>query len=201
MAESNLTPNNLKIIREELGLTQEQLGKRLGVSGRTIRAYESKNVDTHINLPLEQAISISKEYGYSLDYIYCLKSRENVYQNKCMCDIRDFFSSDEKSIVFEMPLKYWELFGAINNIMNSGKNAENIKEDIIKLLADYMDFEISDVVFRITMPKEDFSAYIQSKEGLIPYSRDHETNKAKHRPTEEDTKQIIDFLESLNKSK
>ena len=100
-----------------------------------------------------------------------------------------------------MPLKYWELFGAISKILNSEKSAENIKEDIIKLLADYMDFETSDVVFRITMPKEDFSSYIQSKKGLIPYSREHETNKVKHTPTEEETQQIVDFFDSLNISK
>ncbi len=140
MSKSSFIPNNLKKIREELGFTQEQLGKKLGVESRTIRAYESENDDNCKGLPLEQALKISKLFGYSLDYIYCQKSNENIYPNIFMCDIRELISSDEKSIVFEMPLKYWELFGAISNIMNSGKSAENIKEDIIKLLADYMGF-------------------------------------------------------------
>lgn len=200
MSESNFIPNNLKKIREELGKTQEQLGKDLGVDCRTIRAYESENDNNCKKLPIEKALKISNMFGYSLDYIYCQKSKEQIYQNKFKCDIRKLFFSDENNLYFKLPLKYWDLFNGIMKLSKSGKTEMNIKEDTIKLFSDYEDFDETDVVFQITMPKEQFSEYIQSAEGLIPYSSEHETTIAKHRPTEEEIKRIVDFFESLTKS-
>lgn len=55
-------PNNIKKIREELGLTQEQLGKILGVSGRTIRSYESKcDNGIIVDFPIDKAMALSNE--------------------------------------------------------------------------------------------------------------------------------------------
>lgn len=39
-----MTPEQLKAQRKNLGLTQEEMAKRLGVSGRTYQRYESRAV-------------------------------------------------------------------------------------------------------------------------------------------------------------
>ena len=59
-------PNNLLSIREELKLTQKELGEILNVSVRQICNYETDETST---LPLDKAILISKKWNYSLDYI------------------------------------------------------------------------------------------------------------------------------------
>lgn len=70
-----LINNNLKNCREELEITQEELGKALGVSRKTVTGWEN-NYDT---MPLSKLVKFSNLYNYSLDYILGLSS-ENNYQ-------------------------------------------------------------------------------------------------------------------------
>lgn len=72
---SMLINNNLKNCREELEITQEELGKALGVSRKTVTGWEN-NYDT---MPLSKLVKFSNLYNYSLDYILGLSS-ENNYQ-------------------------------------------------------------------------------------------------------------------------
>ena len=68
---SMLINNNLKNCREELEITQEELGKVLGVSRKTVTGWEN-NYDT---MPLRKMIQFSNLYKYSLDYITGLSSK------------------------------------------------------------------------------------------------------------------------------
>lgn len=64
--------NNLKYVREELEMTQEELGLVFGVKGSTVAGWENN----HDNIPLNKLFKYSKLYGYSLDYLTGL-SRTN----------------------------------------------------------------------------------------------------------------------------
>ena len=70
-----LINNNLKNCREELEITQEELGRILGVSRKTVTGWEN-NYDT---MPLSKLVKFSNLYNYSLDYILGLSSK-NDYQ-------------------------------------------------------------------------------------------------------------------------
>ena len=70
-----LINNNLKSCREELEITQEELGKVLGVSRKTVTGWEN-NYDS---MPLTKLVNFSNLYKYSIDYILGL-SNENNFQ-------------------------------------------------------------------------------------------------------------------------
>ncbi len=66
--------NNIKYCREELEMTQEELGYVFGVTGFTVSGWENNN-DT---MPLPKMVKFSNLYHYSLDFITGL-SKENKY--------------------------------------------------------------------------------------------------------------------------
>ncbi len=67
--------NNIKFIREELEMTQQELGYVFGISGSTIAGWENN----HDTIPLTKLVKLSNLYKYSLDYIVGL-SRTNNYK-------------------------------------------------------------------------------------------------------------------------
>lgn len=69
--------NNLKYCREELEMTQEELGLVFGVKGSTVAGWENN----HDTIPLSKLVKYSNTYGYSLDYLTGL-SRKNVKHDK-----------------------------------------------------------------------------------------------------------------------
>ena len=66
--------NNIKYCREELEMTQEELGYVFGVKGTTVSGWENNN-DT---MTLPKMVKFANMYHYSLDYITGL-SRKNEY--------------------------------------------------------------------------------------------------------------------------
>lgn len=68
--------NNLKWCREELELTQEELGNILNVSRKTISGWENVNDP----IPLSKLIEFCDKYNYSLDFALGL-TRKN-YSSK-----------------------------------------------------------------------------------------------------------------------
>lgn len=69
--------NNLKYVREELEMTQEELGLVFGVKGSTIAGWENNND----SIPLSKLVKYANNYNYSLDYLTGL-SRTNNYIGK-----------------------------------------------------------------------------------------------------------------------
>ena len=65
--------NNLKACREELGMTQKELGFVFGLSDSTIRSWEN----AHESIPLLKLIKFCNLYNYSLDYVVGL-TRKNI---------------------------------------------------------------------------------------------------------------------------
>lgn len=66
--------NNIKYCREELEMTQDELGYIFGVKGTTVSGWENNN-DT---MPLPKMVKFANMYHYSLDYITGL-TRKNEY--------------------------------------------------------------------------------------------------------------------------
>ena len=61
-SESNQSETTLKTLRQELELSQEELGRRLNLSYRTIAEWESRR-----NIPrFDNAIALARELGVSL---------------------------------------------------------------------------------------------------------------------------------------
>lgn len=73
--------NNLKEAREELGMTQKELGFVFGVSKYTVSGWENVNDP----MPLNKLIKFCNMYDYSLDYIVGF-DRKNSHYNKTQYD-------------------------------------------------------------------------------------------------------------------
>ena len=58
--------NRLKVLRAERNWTQEELGKRVGVSRQAINALETEKHDPSLDL----AYRISKEFGTPVEEIF-----------------------------------------------------------------------------------------------------------------------------------
>ena len=61
--------NHVRALRKELGLSQEELGKRCGVSRQTINAIENQKYDP--SLPL--ALQLARILGTTVDALFLPK--------------------------------------------------------------------------------------------------------------------------------
>ena len=68
--------DRLKETRELLELKGKDIGKTLGVSNKTIYGYEN-NYDT---IPLRNLIKYANEYSFSLDYLFGLTNKNELYK-------------------------------------------------------------------------------------------------------------------------
>ena len=67
--------NNLKYCREELEMTQAELGYIFGVSDASVRSWESAKDP----MPLSKLIKFCNLYDYSLDYVVGLTRKNTKY--------------------------------------------------------------------------------------------------------------------------
>ena len=58
--------NNIREKRRELGLSQEELAKRCGVSRQTVNAIENNNYDPTLSL----AFQLARELGTTVDGLF-----------------------------------------------------------------------------------------------------------------------------------
>ncbi len=73
MVISMLIMNNLKYCREEIEMTQEELGNVLGVSRKTVTGWENN----HDTMPLPKLIRFCNLYKFSADYVTGLSNENN----------------------------------------------------------------------------------------------------------------------------
>lgn len=73
--------NNLKYCREELEMTQKELGFVFGVSRYTVHGWENG----HDTMPFNKLIKFCNLYGYSLDFV-CGLSKKNIKYDKLNID-------------------------------------------------------------------------------------------------------------------
>ena len=69
--------NNLRYCREELEMTQAELGYIFGVSDSAVRSWET----AHDSMPLPKLIKFCNMYDYSLDFV-CGLTRKNMKYGK-----------------------------------------------------------------------------------------------------------------------
>lgn len=72
----NVFQNNLKYCREELEMTQKELGYVFGVSRFTVHGWENG----HDSIPFNKLIKFCNLYGYSLDFV-CGLNKKNIKYN------------------------------------------------------------------------------------------------------------------------
>ena len=73
--------NNLRFCREELGMTQKELGFIFGVSDSAVRSWET----AHDTIPLPKLIKFCNRYDFSLDFVVGL-NRKNIEYGKFKTD-------------------------------------------------------------------------------------------------------------------
>lgn len=74
--------NNLKSAREELEMTQTELGNIFGVHNSTVRGWEN-SYDT---IPLKKLIKFCNNFNYSVDYILRLSKNNKQYDDEIKID-------------------------------------------------------------------------------------------------------------------
>lgn len=99
----DLFNNNLKYCREELEMTQKELGFVFGVSRYTVHGWENG----HDMMPLSKLIKFSNLYGYSLDFI-CGLSKKNIKYGKLNID-KEVFGNNIKRLRKELNLSQQSL--------------------------------------------------------------------------------------------
>ena len=67
--------NNLKICRQELEMTQAELGFIFGVSDSAVRSWEN----AHSSIPLNKLIRFCNMYNFSLDFVCGITDRNSKY--------------------------------------------------------------------------------------------------------------------------
>lgn len=110
--------NNIKYIREELEMTQEELGLVFGVSRKTVAGWE----DNHDTMPLNKLVKFSKLYKYSLDYITGLK-RMNTYIELSTLDKKKI-GNKLKEIRFKLGLTQQQIANECNISQTTYSNYE-----------------------------------------------------------------------------
>ena len=68
--------NNLKYCREELEMTQTELGYVFGVSKNTVSGWEN----AHDTMPFNKLIRFCNLYNYSLDFVCGFSRKNNKYE-------------------------------------------------------------------------------------------------------------------------
>ena len=193
-------PNNLFKIREELGYTQKQMGEKLKVCEKTIRNYETYET----NFPLEKAMYLSKEFNYTLDWIYCNadKMKKHTLGNdsessfpKYNIDIRDFISYSNGMVHFTIPNYYWDYIKTRNAITSSNRSLFEKKREIAKLEAKFKAKKPEGQCRRFSLLETNFSSYIHFDEKFIPYA-DAESQE-KYVPTDEQVAEFQSFFNQM----
>ena len=192
--------NNLLSIREELKLTQKELGEILNVSVRQICNYETDETST---LPLDKAILISKKWNYSLDYIYCnstVSKKSNTYyteteKNNFLVDIRTFFCKEKDNLYFTITNSFWEYLKTKENILSSLNSKKETKRAIAELDANYKVEDKSDIRWEYKLPYDKFISKLHFGGSSTIYATSEES---KNKPSPEAVEEVTSFLNFIS---
>lgn len=193
-------PNNLLSIREELKLTQKELGEILNVSVRQICNYETDETST---LPLDKSILISKKWNYSLDYIYCnstVSKKSNTYyteteKNNFLVDIRTFFCKEKDNLYFTITNSFWEYLKTKENILSSLNSKKETKRAIAELDANYKVEDKSDIRWEYKLPYDKFISKLHFGDSSTIYATSEES---KNKPSPEAVEEVTSFLNFIS---
>jgi len=85
LGERKMFDNNLKFCREELEMTQKELGFVFGVSDKTIANWEN----SYDSIPLPKLVRFCNLYNYSVDYALGLTKRNALYDTKIVLNKKE----------------------------------------------------------------------------------------------------------------
>ena len=74
--------NNLKFCREELEMTQTELGNVFGVSDSTVRGWEN----AYDIIPLKKLVKFCNQFNYSVDFVLGLTRKNKKYSDNIKLD-------------------------------------------------------------------------------------------------------------------
>ncbi len=74
--------NNLKRCREELEMTQKELGNVFGVSDSTVRGWEN----AYDTMPLKKLVKFCNQFNYSVDFVLALTKQNKKYSDNIKLD-------------------------------------------------------------------------------------------------------------------
>ncbi len=194
--------NNLVVIRDMLGLSQDELGKAIGVSARQVGYYESGEQP----LPLEKAMLLSDKYGVSLDQIY------GVATNRFFLDVRNLIDIEDGNVVFRFPFDYREYLKTKEQLLR--RNSSNPFPNHLKLYKNIVSVPGNNMLssflnstqyhanhdefsWEVRIPINRFCSMLQIGENKCAYAFDNIDNNSKL--TEEQIIEAETFLELLKK--
>ena len=80
-----MNENNLKICREDLKITQKELGNILNVHRKTVTNWENANDP----IPITKLVLFCNLYNFSLDYVMGLARKNTTYSEKIKLDRKE----------------------------------------------------------------------------------------------------------------
>ena len=78
----HMIDNNLKWCRDELEMTQTELGNIFGVSNSTVRGWEN----VYDTIPLKKLVKFCNQFDYSIDFVLGLSRNNKKYTDKIKID-------------------------------------------------------------------------------------------------------------------
>ena len=110
--------NRFKQLREENGLSQIELGNRLGVTQQSVFAWEHGKTTPQI----QTAITLAQMYGVSLDYLMGLSDTPKTEKEPAVSDseLRASTIARVKSLPEPILLKLLDLLDAVQSYQAAG---------------------------------------------------------------------------------
>lgn len=194
--------NKLLQIREELKLTQKEMGELLGVKERMISNYESG----YTTLPLDKALLLSRKYNYSLEWIYDIpctsnnpfnnyRKYEESQNTNFFVDIRKILYSSNDHIYFAIPDTFWMYCNELEKI-ESLAITDNEKERKKKeLYAAYSPQSSQDKYWTLKISKDDFLPYLFQNTEFIPFAEPEPSSSSE--PSELEKTALKNFFSKI----
>lgn len=210
----NTQKNNFHIIMQEQNICPKQMAKKLGVTLKTIENYNT-------NLPIKTAMKLSKEYGYTLDWIYCNSNIKKLHPNHLslsepkapnsspLIDVRKYVFRFDEEIFFAIPDNYWKYMIQLD-IINSSNYTSKVKASKIDFLnAKYNEAKPNDLYHCFSIPVSNLSTFFNFNGKFVPYADINTTNgttlddifPSRSEPTKKEKEEVTSFIEALISTK
>ena len=112
--------NRIKTLREELGMTQQELADKINGAKSTVAMYENESRKPS----LEILVKLSEIFNCSIDYILCKSDIRNTEELK-QEDFRFAFHKETEGLSEEEIKEALEFYKLVKN-RNNNKNREEI---------------------------------------------------------------------------
>ncbi len=108
-----INSERLKDARENLHLTQYDLGKKIGISNSAYSRYENETD----NFPIKQLIKVCGVLNISLDYVFDFVNFENYINNRKECNIKIM-----QQRIYDLRKKFNLTQEELSNVLNTNRS-------------------------------------------------------------------------------